>query len=62
VPEIKLEKLDVDRGDALLGQLRSFVSAVRERRPPAVDGAGGLGALRTALRVLEAMPHPDELA
>jgi len=61
-PEIKLEKLDVDRGDALLGQLRSFVSAVRERRPPAVDGAGGLGALRTALRVLEAMPHPDELA
>jgi len=62
VPEIKIEKLDVDRGDALLGQLRSFVSAVRERRPPAVDGAGGLGALRTALRVLEAMPHPDELA
>jgi predicted dehydrogenase len=61
-PEIKLEKLEVDRGDALLGQLRSFVSAVRERRPPAVDGAGGLGALRTALRVLEAMPHPDELA
>jgi len=61
-PEIKLEKLDVDRGDALLGQLRAFLGAVRDRSQPAVDGAGGLGALRTALRVLEAMSHPDEIA
>ncbi|MBW2272828.1 MAG: Gfo/Idh/MocA family oxidoreductase [Deltaproteobacteria bacterium] len=59
-PEIKLEKLDVDRGDALLGQLRAFLGAVRDRGRPAIDAAGGLGALRTALRVLDAMPHPDE--
>jgi predicted dehydrogenase len=60
-PEIKLEKLEVNRGDALLGQLRAFIEAVRHRGEPVVDAADGLGALRTALRVLDAMPHPDEL-
>jgi predicted dehydrogenase len=52
---VKVEKLEVSRGDALLAQLRSFVQAVRTRERPAVDGPVGLGALRTAIRVNEAM-------
>ena len=60
VPQIRTEKLEVDRGDALLVQLRSFLQAVRSREKPAVDGDAGVGALRTALRVLEAMPDLHE--
>lgn len=52
---VKLEKLDVDRGDALHAQLRDFVQAVRTRRRPAVDGSDALDALRTAVRVNAAM-------
>ncbi len=52
---MRLEKLDVDRGDALLAQLRDFVAAVRTRCRPEVDGLDGLDALRTAVRVNEAI-------
>ncbi len=61
IPDIRVEKLDVDRGDALLAQLREFTGAIRTRCKPTVDGEGGLGALRTALRVIDAMPPIDEL-
>jgi len=53
---IEVEKLEVPRGDALLAQLEAFEEALRTRSRPRVDGAGGLGALRTALRVNAAMP------
>jgi predicted dehydrogenase len=56
---IKLEKLEVRRGDALLAQLRDFVRALHTRERPRVDGVGGHGALRTALRVNEAMASHD---
>ena len=56
----RVQSLEVDRGDALLVQLRSFLQAVRSREKPAVDGDAGVGALRTALRVLEAMPDLHE--
>ena len=55
-PQLKIEKLEVDLGDALLDQLRHFIEAVRTRSKPAVDGADGLGALRTAVRINDAMP------
>ncbi len=57
---LHMEKLEVDPGDALLAQLRSFLQAVRSREKPAVDGDAGVGALRTALRVVDAMPALDE--
>lgn len=58
---MKLEKLEVDRGDALAAQLRHFLGAVRGRTRPAVDGADGLDALRTAVRVNQAMGPAEPL-
>ena len=55
-PELKIEKIEVERGDALLDQLLQFVDAVRTGSKPAVDGMEGLAALRTAIRVLDGMP------
>jgi predicted dehydrogenase len=60
-PQILMEELEVDRVDALLSQMRAFVRAVRTRERPKVDGAGGLDALRTAVRVVDAMLPLHEL-
>jgi len=59
--QISLSRLDIDREDALVNQLRSFREAVASRRVAAGAGGDGLVALRTALRVIEAMPPIDEL-
>ncbi len=60
-PQIVVEELEVSRRDALLSQMRDFVRAVRTRERPKVDGVGGLDALRTAVRVVEAMLPLHEL-
>jgi predicted dehydrogenase len=60
-PRIEKEELKIDRGDALEAQLSAFFEAVRTRETPRGSGEDALRALRTALRVVEAMPHPDEL-
>ena len=60
-PRIEMERLEIDREDALLAQLRAFVAAVRTRSAPAVTGEDALRTLRTALRVVAAMPPIDEL-
>ena len=52
---LRFDKMDVNRSDALLTQLRAFVDAMRTRKRPAVDALNGLGALRTAIRVNEAI-------
>jgi predicted dehydrogenase len=59
-PQIRVEEVAVERGDALLSQLRDFIRALRTRERPKVDGVGGLDALRTAVRVVEAMTPPPE--
>jgi predicted dehydrogenase len=59
--EVRTEHLEVDRADALLGQLRDFVRAVQTREPPQVAAADALGALRTAVRVVEAMPNQEPM-
>lgn len=61
---IQMEKLDVDPSDALWTQLRRFVDSLRSREVPlrGAHGNGALGALRTALRVVDAMPSFDELS
>ncbi|MCZ6464701.1 MAG: gfo/Idh/MocA family oxidoreductase, partial [Proteobacteria bacterium] len=64
--EIEVETLDVDPTDAMEAQLRSFLQSVRTRKPSPANGpgspGGACGALRTALRVIDAMPAADQLA
>jgi len=59
--EVRTERLEVDRADALLDQLRDFVRAVQTREPPQVAAADAFGALRTAVRVIEAMPRLEPM-
>ncbi len=54
------EELTVDPDDALLAQLRVFVEAVKTRVAPPLSAHDALGALRTALRVVEAMAPLDD--
>lgn len=60
--KIELEPHELVREDALEAQLRSFVDSVRTREIAAGAGDDGLAALRTALRINEAMPNFEELA
>ena len=59
--KVELERLEIDREDALESQLLAFREAIQSRKVEAGDAGEGLSALRTALRVVEAMPPPDDL-
>lgn len=59
--QIAMRRLPIDPADALAAQLEAFVAAIHSRRlAQGAGGEAGLAALRTALRVIEAMP-PLEL-
>ena len=58
---VDIQRLPIDREDALLSQLRSFVEAVETRKVLAGAGSTAISALRTALRVIDAMPSFEEL-
>jgi predicted dehydrogenase len=60
-PEIRVERVALDRGDALAEQLQAFLRGIGARRVEAGDADQGLSALRTALRVSAAMPPLDAL-
>jgi predicted dehydrogenase len=60
-PKIDVEPIHFDPEDALAAQLADFLDAVRARRVQDEGAAAALRALRTALRVVEAMPALDEL-
>ncbi len=53
--KILSEDVEFDEGDALLAQASAFVDAVRDRRPPEVDGEAGYRALDLALRIQESL-------
>jgi predicted dehydrogenase len=59
--EIDLQRLAIDPEDALFLQLGSFIEAVRTRSVRAGAAHEGLSALRTALRVIDAMQPFDDL-
>jgi predicted dehydrogenase len=59
--EIDLQQLKIDPEDALFSQLDSFIEAVRTRSVSAGAAHEGLAALRTALRVVDAMQPLDDL-
>ncbi len=54
-PAIEGGRVAVTRAEPLACELEDFVSAVRDRRAPRVDGAGGRAALALATRVAEAI-------
>ena len=56
---MEAEEFVFDPEDALLGQLRVFVEAVRRRDVANTSARSALGALRTAIRVLDAIPDAD---
>ena len=59
--QIQIDRLEIDREDALTVQLRNFLAAVASRHVSAGAGDEALAALRTAFRVIEAMPPEDAL-
>ena len=54
-PGLCTDTRQLDAGDALADEIRSFVDAVRRRRAPLVTGPMGRAALDVALRILEQM-------
>jgi predicted dehydrogenase len=60
-PRVDMEELKIDPDDALDAQLAAFVEAIRTRRMSGVTGNDALGALGTALRVVDAMPPLEDL-
>jgi predicted dehydrogenase len=60
-PKISAEKLNLERGDALLAQDRAFAEAVRDRKTPEVTGEDAYRALELALRIQESLPTLEEL-
>lgn len=69
-PRIDIEQLEEDPEDSLMLQMEVFIRAVESREltpsdgvaPVGVSGAHAASALRTALRVIDAMPDTDDLA
>ena len=55
LPGIDGDERRYDEGDALEREIRSFVDAVLNDRPPVVPGADGVRALEAALRVNESL-------
>jgi predicted dehydrogenase len=61
-PRIEIAAVPVESGDTLEEQLRAFADAVRKRSDETASAEAGVRALRTALRVVAAMPAAGELA
>jgi predicted dehydrogenase len=61
-PRVEKEALSIDREDPLRNQLRAFLHAVETRDLSASTGDEALVALRTALRVVDAMPSVEDPA
>jgi predicted dehydrogenase len=61
-PRVAKQRVHFEPEDSLLTQLRAFLDAVEKREVPAASACSALGALRTALRVIEVMPSLQDLA
>ena len=51
LPQIKVEDLVVEEGDALMSEIVSFLGCVRERTAPVVSGEAGLNALEIVQQI-----------
>jgi predicted dehydrogenase len=54
-PEIDVAEQQFPTSDALLAEVTDFVEAVRERRPPVVDGRAALRALEVAQLIKDSL-------
>lgn len=52
---VQTDVIEAAPRDSLLEQLRGFIACIEEEATPTVGGVDGLGALRTALRVLDSL-------
>jgi predicted dehydrogenase len=50
---VTIEEHSLEPGDALKAEIDSFLSCIREGKPPVVPGEAGLTALETAIRITE---------
>ncbi len=55
MPAIRRDDASFPDGDDLMEEIASFVTCVREGRPPLVSGEDGLRALETALRITDSI-------
>lgn len=60
-PQLEIEELKIDPDDALVAQLRAFIDSIRTRTTSVGDGLDALGALGTAMRVIDSMPPLGDL-
>ena len=51
IPNVKVEEQQLGEADALLSEIESFVTAIREGGQPQVSGREGRMALETALKI-----------
>jgi len=51
VPNVKVDERELGEADALRSEIESFISAIREGKPPQVSGSDGRMALETALKI-----------
>jgi predicted dehydrogenase len=51
MPQVAIEEKTYEQGDALKAQIEAFAGSIAGGRPPLVDGAAGLEALETAIRI-----------
>jgi len=52
-PQITYEQVDIQQGDALQEEIKSFLHSVSYRSEPAVPGEAGRNALKVALEIME---------
>lgn len=59
IPDIRVEHLELEPGDALDAEIHAFVGSVRNGSPPLVSGLDGLQALQTANEIVRQLhSHP----
>ena len=53
IPQITYDQVDIQTGDSLMEEIKSFLHAIRMQVEPQVSGEAGRAALKTALEIVE---------
>jgi len=57
IPDITSEQKEFEKGDALLEEIKAFLTCIEQDRPPLVTGTEGKDALETAERITALIHH-----